>query len=115
MRAICFLVVVLTASTVVADERALARDHYVKGTKAFDLGLYEDAIREYMLAYQAKDDPALLYNIGQAHRLAGHAPDALRFYRIYLTKLPNTPNRTDVENKIGEPQKTVDQQQKSQT
>jgi tetratricopeptide (TPR) repeat protein len=92
-----------------------AREHYERGSKAFDLGFYEDAIREYMLAYRLKDDPALLYNLGQANRLAGHLHDALRFYRLYLTKLPGAPERDEVRLKIDELQRAVAQQQKAQT
>jgi tetratricopeptide (TPR) repeat protein len=98
-----------------ADERTVAREHYSKGTKAFDLGLYDDAIREYMAAYQVIDDPALLYNIAQAHRLAGHSADALRFYRVYLAKSTNADNRDEVQTKIEELQKLVDQERKTQS
>jgi hypothetical protein len=56
----------------------------------------------------------LLYNIGQAHRLAGHAADALRFYRMFLVRSPNPSNRAEVEQKIAELQKLVDQQRRTQ-
>jgi tetratricopeptide (TPR) repeat protein len=105
----------LTAATARADDRVEAREHYQKGTKAFDLGLYDVAIKEYMAAYEFKDDPALLYNIAQAHRLAGHATEALRFYRRFLIKAPNNPHRDEVEQKIAELQKLVDQQNRTQS
>jgi tetratricopeptide (TPR) repeat protein len=96
-----------------ADDRAAAREHYQKGTAAFDLGAYEEAINEYGAAYRLKNDPALLYNLGQAHRLAGHTQDALRFYKVYLNKLPNAVNRAEVELKIGELQKLLEAQQRT--
>jgi tetratricopeptide (TPR) repeat protein len=97
-------------------DRALAREHYLKGTKAFDLGLYDDAIKEYVAAYQAKDDPALLYNIAQAHRQAGHAQDALRFYQRYLAKVPTTGHRREeIEVKIAELQKLIEQQKRTES
>jgi hypothetical protein len=116
MRAAWLWVVVLVVmpNVVHADDRAQAREHFVKGTKAFELGLYDEAITEYMAAYKAKDDPALLYNIAQAHRLAGHAAEALRFYRVYASKLPNAANRSEVQTKIEELQKLVDQQKRTQ-
>lgn len=83
-----------------ADDPRAARAHFHEGTKAFDLGLYDLAIREYMAAYQAKSAPALLYNLAQAHRLAGHLKEAQRFYRIYLERLPNAKNRDEVEAKL---------------
>lgn len=103
------MMLLLVCNAATADERAQARDHYLKGTKAFDLGQYDDAIREYTAAYNLRDDPALLYNIAQAHRLAGHSPEALRFYKIYLAK-PRASNRAEVELKVAELQKLIDQQ-----
>jgi hypothetical protein len=97
-----------------ADDRALAKEHYIKGTKAYDLGLYDEAVKEYMEAYRIKDDPAILYNLGQAHRLAGHAADAVRFYKMYLTKVPKASNREEVQLKIDELGKLIDQQRKTQ-
>jgi hypothetical protein len=95
------------------DDVAAAREHYRKGTRAYDLGAYDEAIAEYSAAYRIKDDPALLYNMAQAHRLAGHATEALRLYRTYLIKVPDAPNRDQVQLKIEELQKLVDQQNKT--
>jgi len=111
--AVVFGLVLATVASAEPSDRAQAREHFIKGTKAFDLGLYEDAVREYTAAYQAKADPALLYNIAQAHRQAGHAKEALRFYRVYLSKVPSASNRADVEAKVAELQKTVDQEEKA--
>jgi tetratricopeptide (TPR) repeat protein len=94
--------------------REQARDHYLKGTRAFDLGAYEEAIAEYGAAYRIKDDPALLYNLGQANRLAGHSVEALRLYKVFLSRSSDAPNRAEVEAKIAELQKLVDQQAKTQ-
>jgi len=98
-----------------ADDREVAREHFIKGSKDFDLGLYDDAIKEYMAAYEAKADPALLYNIAQAHRLAGHSPEALRFYKMFLTKVPAAQNSDEVRAKIAELEKLIAQQKKAQT
>ncbi|HEX4456862.1 MAG TPA: hypothetical protein VIA18_02780 [Polyangia bacterium] len=102
------LAVSLTTTVARGDDPAAARLHYKEGTNAFDLGLYDKSIAEYMKAYQAVNDPALLYNLAQAHRLAGHVRDALRFYRVYLQRLPNAENRPEVEEKIGELKLAVD-------
>lgn len=97
-----------------ADDVEAARRHYMQGSKSFDLGLYDKAIEEYMAAYEAKPDPALLYNIGQAHKLAGHPVEAVRFYRTFLSRVPDAPNADEVRAKIAELQKAIDQQQKAQ-
>jgi hypothetical protein len=98
-----------------ADDRALAREHYQKGSKAFALGAYDEAVAEYSAAYRLRDDPALLYNLAQTHRLANHAPEALRFYKMYLTLQPQAANRSEVEGKIAELQKLIEQQKKTAT
>ncbi|HEY2744147.1 MAG TPA: tetratricopeptide repeat protein [Polyangia bacterium] len=95
------------------SDRALAREHYLKGSRAFDLGAFDEAIREYSAAYRIKDDPALLYNLGQANRLAGHVAEALRSYKVYLSREPEAANRAEVEAKIAELQNLIDQQSKS--
>jgi len=96
-----------------ADDVNAARLHYKKGTRAFELGHYTEAIKEYEAAYEAKDDPALLYNIGQAYRLNGNTSEALRAYKSYLHRLPDAPNADEVRNRIDELQKTLDAQQRA--
>ena len=100
--AVAFVAPARADDAAVEAQLAQAREHYVKGTKAFELGLYEEAIAEYMIAYKSKDDPALLFNLGQANRLAGHLPEATRFYRLYLRKDPAAPNRAEIEARIAE-------------
>src|SRR5262252_6344087 len=75
------------------DAAATAREHYQKGTTYYDLGKYTDAIKEFEAAYEIKNDPALLFNLAQSHRLAGNAEQALHFYRTYLRRVPKAPNR----------------------
>jgi len=95
------------------DEVVQAREHYRKGTKAYDLGRYLEAAKEYEAAYEIKDDPALLYNIAQAYRLGGNVNEALRSYRSFLRRLPDAPNRAEVEAKILELQKLSSAQAKA--
>ncbi len=102
--------VVGLAAPVRADDVQAARQHYLNGSKAFDLGNYALAIKEYMAAYDAKPDPALLYNIAQTHKLAGHPSDAVRFYRIFLMRYPDAPDVDEVRRKIGELQQVIDRQ-----
>jgi tetratricopeptide (TPR) repeat protein len=96
------------------DDRASARDHFLKGKKAFELGAFDEAVTEYMAAYRLKDDPALLYNLGQAHRLAGHATEAQHFYKMYLTRTPDAANRAEVETKLAELAKLVEQEKRTE-
>ena len=104
----------LDSGVAVADATADAKEHFKNGSKAFDLGAYDEAVREYSAAYRLRDEPALLYNIAQAYRLNNQPAEALRFYRIFLVKVPDASNRAEVESKIEELRKLVEQQQKAQ-
>jgi tetratricopeptide (TPR) repeat protein len=70
-----------------------AREHYRKGTAAYNLGKYQDAAREYELAYEATLDPAFLFNLAQAYRLAGEQRKAGLAYRSYLRSSPDGEKR----------------------
>jgi tetratricopeptide (TPR) repeat protein len=108
-RTIIMVAITLALATVAhaADNIAAAREHFKRGTRAYDLGQYQDAIREYEAAYHAKDDPALLFNIAQAYRLAGDLTNAIRSYRSFLRRVPTTENRAEVEQRIEELQKAI--------
>jgi len=111
------IVILIACSTsAVADPAtAAAKAHYEKGTTLYDLGKYVEAAHEYEEAYGAKNDPALLFNVAQAYRLGGDAAAALRTYRSYLRRVPNAPNRAEVERHIASLQQLVDEQKRSAT
>src|SRR5439155_13145172 len=90
-----------------SDDAASAKEHYTKGTKLYDLGKYDEAIKEFEAAYEIKDEPVLLYNIAQAYRLDNKYAEALRFYRSYMRKYTSknkkdAPNKTEVDAKIAD-------------
>lgn len=92
------------------DRRRQASAHYDQGTTYYDLGKYADAVKEYEAAYQLKNEPALLFNIAQAYRLGGNAPEALRAYKAFLRRVPDAPNREEVIGHIDNLQKLIEQQ-----
>src|SRR4051794_4529493 len=61
-----------------------ARAHFEQGITLYDLQRYAEAVKEFEAAYEAKRDPVFLYNIGQAHRMAGEPQKAIGAYRSYL-------------------------------
>ncbi|HSZ80720.1 MAG TPA: tetratricopeptide repeat protein [Polyangia bacterium] len=86
---------------------------YERATRAYDVGKYNEAIEEYQKAYEIGGDPPMLYNIAQAYRLNDQPTEALRFYRRYLQRAPNARNREDVERKIAELEKSVEDHRKA--
>lgn len=95
-----------------ADAAAQAREHYQKGKTFYDLNRFDDAVKEFEAAYELRDEPVLLYNIAQSYRLANKYPEALRFYRSYLRRSPDAPNKAEVEQKIADMERLVEQQNK---
>lgn len=85
------------ATSTAGEDPTAAKAHFKSGKAYYDLGKYDEAIREFEAAYEAKSDPAFLFNLAQAHRLAGHSTEALHFYRTYLRYVPNPPNLSDIE------------------
>jgi tetratricopeptide (TPR) repeat protein len=89
------------------------KQHYEKATRAYDVQKYSEAVEEYQKAYEIGGDPAMLYNVAQSYRLSDQLPEALRFYRRYLQRSPNARNREDVERKISDLERTLEERRKA--
>lgn len=92
-----------------AEKKAQAKELYERATRFYDMGKYAEAIGDYEQAYLLVEDPALLFNIGQAYRLWNRPDDAIRSYKNYLRKRPDASNRADVERKISDLEKIVEE------
>jgi tetratricopeptide (TPR) repeat protein len=97
-----------------ADDVNKAREAFKRGSRLYDLQRYQEAAAAYEEAYQAKDDPALLFNIGQAYRGAKEYEKAIGAYKAYLRNLPGAPNRALVEQRIEELRRLAEEDRKSQ-
>ena len=67
-----------------SHESDVARAERGKGTVALNLGQYDEAIDHFSEAYALTQDPILLFNLGQAYRLAGRADKSLSSYSSFL-------------------------------
>jgi tetratricopeptide (TPR) repeat protein len=90
-----------------------AREINERATRLYEVGKYGEAIEEYQKVYLLVEDPALLFNIAQAYRLWGKPEDAIRFYRNYLRRAPNATNRADVEKKIADQEKIIEERRRA--
>jgi len=79
-----------------------ARKLYEEGMIRYDLRKYEEAITQFEEAYKVSPNPALLYNIAQAHRMAGHNAEAIGFYQNYLRRMPEPSNLAEVQQWIAQ-------------
>jgi tetratricopeptide (TPR) repeat protein len=84
------------------DALARARTHFWAGEKHYNLGEFADALREFKDSYRLKNDPVLLYNIGQCQLKLGDDRAALHSFRGYLRLAANPSNRKMAEEKIAQ-------------
>jgi hypothetical protein len=94
------LVCAWAAPAVAADEVAAA--HYKKGRSLYNVSEYRGALEEFKQAYVAHEDPALLYNIAQCHRMLGEHREAITFYKRFLNESPGAKNRKEIERLIAD-------------
>jgi len=90
-----------------ADSLSEAKDHYRRGTQLYDLGKYLEAANEYEAAFKLTDRPAFLFNIGQAYRLGGKPRDALAAYEGFIRRVPEAPQRAEIQQHIDELKKAI--------
>jgi tetratricopeptide (TPR) repeat protein len=90
-----------------------AKEHYERARKLYDVGKYNDAIEEYQKVYLLADDPNMLFNIAQCYKLSDRPDEAVRFYRNFLRRSPDAPNRALVEKLIAELEKTIEERKKT--
>jgi tetratricopeptide (TPR) repeat protein len=72
-----------------ADKTRVAKQYVDAGLAAQGTGDYDTALTMYSKAYQLVPHPLLIFNMAQAHRLAGHIDQALTLYARYLAEDPN--------------------------
>ncbi len=90
-----------------AGDPQRAKQLFQQGSVHFDLGQFDKAIENWQSAYEEKQDPGFLYNIGQAYRLSGDAKKAVFFYKSFLRNAPGDSKRREVEQKVVDLQKQI--------
>jgi tetratricopeptide (TPR) repeat protein len=75
---------------------AKARELAFRSIREYNLGKFDEALKDASDAYELSGQPALLFNIGQCHRALGNWSKAEFFYRGYLRGNPRARNRDEV-------------------
>lgn len=89
-------------SSATADSTRLdaARRRYQEGARAYSEGRYKEAIDLFRDAARLAPKPAFSYNIGLAYESLGDQANALKWYRDYLRREPDAPDRDEVRTRI---------------
>jgi tetratricopeptide (TPR) repeat protein len=104
MRAV--VVVVIAAAAMIAhadpDPAAVERAKvHFKQAKAYqDARDYARAADEYKAAYELDPRPEMLFNVGQAFRLAGAKREALDYFKRYLDEQPDGPGSDEARRHV---------------
>ena len=87
-----FVIAALTVITLprrgAADPRAEAKQHVDHATELHGRGQFAQALDELKTAFSLDPRPELLYAMGQLHVRLGQCPQAITYYRRYLTTKP---------------------------
>jgi hypothetical protein len=67
-----------------ADQKAAAREHFLRGVSAFDDRRFGEAAQEFETAYKLSPAFVVLYNIGQVDVVLGRSVDAVEAFDRYL-------------------------------
>lgn len=85
-----------------ADNKTDAAAAYSEGQKKFVGKDFAGAAKLFVEAYRLDPDPAYLFNIAQAYRLAQQCADASTYYQQFLAAVPEAPNASSVRGHIQE-------------
>jgi tetratricopeptide (TPR) repeat protein len=69
-----------------------AETHSRLGVEYYQSGLYKEAVREMMLAYEAVPDATLLYNVARIYQKMGQADLAVGFFKRFVSHEGANPN-----------------------
>jgi len=105
MRSILALTTLLALSRVTmadAPDVDRGRQLFAEGQTLYTRGDYDGAAAKFELAYAKDPDPAYVFNLAQAHRLARNCARAAIDYRKFLELVLEPPNEAEVEIYIRE-------------
>lgn len=98
-----------------ADDKQVAKQAFVEGSRQYELGDFKAALDAFKRAYLNYEEPAFLFNIAQCQRQLGDKAEAVRTYKIFLHKVPNSPQRPEVERIVADLQAALDQEKAART
>jgi tetratricopeptide (TPR) repeat protein len=77
-----------------------ARRWFETGRERYEQGEWRSALESFRRAYDLTGSPEVLFNIGQCADRLRMDRDALAAFELYLERLPDAPDRPNVESRI---------------
>lgn len=114
LSSVALIATVLFCTASRADEPD-AKTLFTRGRAQYALGHFKEAADLFEKAFELKQDPAILYNAAQAHRLAGDKKPALVLYQNYLRLFGEQENHVEVEKRIVELKAAIQAEQAANT
>ena len=96
------LAALLASAPALADPTPDAKHLYDEGLRHYNLAEYPQAIEAWKQAYLLSKKPLLLFNIGQAFRLAGDCTQAITFYDSYTREEPAPKNQDELDQVVAQ-------------
>jgi len=91
-----------TPTSQLSPDLVAAKQAYEEALRAFNLGQWDEAVAGFQKSYKLSGDAALLFNVAQAQRQAGHVKEAITAYKAFLREKPGTLRREMIEAKLKE-------------
>ena len=79
-----------------------------QAAEAFKGGDFDTAARLFRQAFDFSPRGNLLFNVGFCYEKAGNRLEAIKYYKRFLDAVPNSPRRSDVQDKITDLSKGLD-------
>jgi hypothetical protein len=106
---VALAVAMLSCGMAAADEVPTdARAVFKRAETAFALGRFSEAADLFEKVFELKQDPVVLYDAAQAHRLAGNKQKALILYQNYVRMFGERNNSQEVEKRISDLKAAID-------
>ncbi len=96
----CLVIAVAALAAEPPSAAEKARAAYEEGIGAFKGEDYETALAHFERAYLLDNAPVLLFNMARACEEMGRAKKAVYYYELYLDRVPDAPDRPEVERRI---------------
>jgi len=85
------------------DDISRARTHFEAGRALYQLGNYDEALREFAAGYELAPRPQFLLNLGQCYRKLDNLEQARAMYQRYLHDAPvSDPERAQAQQILAE-------------